>query len=252
MTNNKVHVNEAVSLERWQTAQGWEEKHWIKDQKELKKFGKNYIWRIGALLGLLDRYRGDDRNRWWQDMFDGYRFLPSTVENALEIGCGPYTNMRLIRKICRPAHLYLSDPLIRTYTKFKMTFVSQMHKEGACTLDDHPGEELPFKDEYFDLVVMINVLDHVRDADACMKNLIRVTKPGGLVVLGQDLTSPEDLARQPDGLKIGHPITVDEQWFQQYFAQQFEPRINKVLPRDAGWAPQWHYGTLLYVGHKKL
>src|SRR5262252_137975 len=98
MTNKDVQLTEAVSLERWQTAQGWEEKHWIKDQKELKKFGKNYIWWLGSLFGIFDRYRGDDRNGWWQDVFDGYRFLPSTVENALEIGCGPYTNMRLVRK----------------------------------------------------------------------------------------------------------------------------------------------------------
>jgi len=251
MANTNTQLTQAVSRERWQTAQTWEQKHWIKDQKELGKFGKNYIWRLLALFGAVDKYRGDDRNSWWQEMFEGYKFLPATVENALEIGCGPYSNMRLIQRVCRPSHLYLSDPLIRTYANFKMTFVSQMHKEAACTLDDHPGEELPFKGEYFDLVVMINVLDHVRDAEACMQNLVRVAKPGGMVIVGQDLTNPEDLAMQPDGLKVGHPITLDEPWFRRYFDQDFRPVLNKVLPREAGWAPQWHYGTLIFAGQKK-
>ena len=249
--NKEKQPNDKVSIERWQTAQTWERNHWIRDRKELAKYGKNIAWRLLSLFGFVDKYRGDDRNSWWMSMFDNYKFLPGKVNNALEVGCGPYTNMRLIQKACQPAHLYLSDPLIRTYVKFNMTYVSEMYKEAACCLDDHPLESLPFANEFFDLVVMINVLDHVQDADACMKNIVRVTRPGGYVVIGQDLTNDEDHAKQPDGLQIGHPITVDEAWFKPYLKDAIEPVINKVLPREMGWAPQWHYGTLIYVGKKR-
>jgi ubiquinone/menaquinone biosynthesis C-methylase UbiE len=250
MKDTKPELNDAVDQERWQTAQNWEKSHWLRNNKALGKFGKNYLWRLLALMGRVEKYRGDDRNKWWESMFDNYRFLPASADNALEVGCGPYTNMRLIQKVCKPSHLYLSDPLIRTYAKFKMTFVSEMYGEVACCLDDHPLEDLPFADNYFNLTVMINVLDHVRDADACMRNLIRVTRPGGTMLIGQDLTSPEDLARQPEGVQIGHPITLDEAWFKPYFEKQFQPLLAKTLPREVGWAPEWHYGTLIFAGRK--
>jgi SAM-dependent methyltransferase len=250
MTNPKIQQNEIVSHERWKTAQDWEKSHWLRNHKALGKFGKNYIWRLLAMFGRVEKYRGDDRNRWWQSMFDNYRFLPANVNNALEAGCGPYTNMRLIQRVCQPAHLYLSDPLIRTYAKFNMTFLREMYQNVACCLDDHPLEDLPFADDYFDLTVMINVLDHVRDPHACMANLIRVTRPGGIMLVGQDLTNAEDLARQPEGVKIGHPITMEEEWFKPYFNTQFQPLLMKTVPREVGWAPEWHYGTLIFAGRK--
>jgi ubiquinone/menaquinone biosynthesis C-methylase UbiE len=244
-------LTDRTSKEHWDRAQAWECGHWVREQKQLAKFGKNQLWRLLSAMGFLERYRGDDRNRWWQGMFDNYSFLPSTVANALEVGCGPYTNMRLIQKACRADHLCLSDPLIRTYVRFKMTFVSQMYREAACCLDDHPLEQLPFADRYFDLSVMINVLDHVQDANACMKNLLRVTRAGGYLILGQDLTNEEDLARHPEGLATGHPITLNEEWFKPYLGGQFDVLLNKVLPRQAGWAPEWHYGTLVFAGRRR-
>jgi ubiquinone/menaquinone biosynthesis C-methylase UbiE len=158
--------------------------------------------------------------------------------------------MRFIREVCRPTHLVLSDPLIRTYVDFNMTFLHEMYKIGACYIDDHSLEELPFGDAHFDLAVMINVLDHVRDARLCMRNLIRIVRPGGYVVIGQDLTDSDDLARQPEGLKVGHPVTLDEKWFEPYLTQNFEQVLYRLMPRDAGWAPEWHYGTLIYIGKK--
>ena len=241
------HHKDRVSRETWETAQTWERDHWVREQKSLSEYGKNYIWRLLSLVGLVDKYRGDDRNHWWLNAFSGYKFLPSQVKNALEVGCGPYTNMRLIKNVCRCDHLYISDPLIRTYVKFKRTYVRQMYDEVSCCIDDHPLEELPFADCYFDLAIMINVLDHVRDANACMENLIRVTRKRGFVLIGQDLTNSEDLKRQPAGLRVGHPIVLNETWFNVWLENRFEIVLRKVLPTEMGWAPQWHYGTLVFA-----
>ncbi len=249
--NNQDKLTDKVTRERWQIAQAWEENHWLREQKALARYGKNFAWRLLALMGKVEKYRGNDRNSWWKQVFDGYSFLPPDVNNALEIGCGPYTNIRLMLEACKPRHIFLSDPLIRTYVNFQMTFVREMYRKAACCLDDHPAEELPFADNYFDLTIMINVLDHVQDADACMKSLIRVTKPGGMIIFGQDLTNEADLSRQPDGLKIGHPITLNEAWFERYFRDDFDAVLRKVLSSEEGWAEKWHYGTLVYAGRKK-
>jgi ubiquinone/menaquinone biosynthesis C-methylase UbiE len=241
-------LTDRVNHERWRVAQDWERDHWVRNHRALARHGKNVIWRLLSLFGAVEKYRGDDRNLWWRDVFDGYEFLPSAVDNALEVGCGPYTNMRLVRETCEPKHIFLSDPLMRTYERFNMTFVNEMYCRAGCVLDDHPLEELPFADNYFDLVIMINVLDHVRDADLCMKSLVRVLRRGGFAIIGQDLTSQDDLRRQPEGQGIGHPITLDERWLDAYLEASFEQRFRKVLPADAGWAPEWHYGTLLFAG----
>jgi hypothetical protein len=92
---------------------------------------------------------------------------------------------------CQPRHLVLSDPLIRTYARFKLTFVSETYQKAACILDDHPLEELPFAREFFDLAVMINVLDHVQDATAWKTSSTSLSL--AVLILGQDLTNVEDL-----------------------------------------------------------
>jgi ubiquinone/menaquinone biosynthesis C-methylase UbiE len=250
MKMQNTNVVSAVSAETWERAQHWEREFWLRQQRNLAKYGKNYAWRLLSLLGRVEPYRGDDDNTWWSKTFDGYRFLPAKVANMIEVGCGPYTNARLVWKACAPEHLTLSDPLIRTYVDFKMTMVREMTKRSFCYLDDHPLEDLPFRDEYFDVAIMINVLDHVRDAVACMNTLIRIVKPGGHIIIGQDLTNEEDLKSHPDGMRTGHPITLDAAWFAPYLAD-FSPSIQKVLSREEGRTPQWHYATLVYAGTKR-
>lgn len=254
--NDPGKAIESVSAERWGQAQEWEKNHWVQTQQARSRFGKNWIWRILNAVGLVQRYRGDDWNGWWKNQFDGYRFLPPRIQNAIEVGCGPYTNIRLMQGHVHFDHIVLSDPLIRTYVKFKLTFVSDMYRSMQASLDDHPLEQLPYASNYFDLAVMINVLDHVRDAGACMDNLVRIVRPGGIVILGQDLTNEEDMAvalrdTEASG-ETGHPIKLQHEWFDPWInTQRFEPIISKVLPRPEGRAPAAHYGTLLFAGRKR-
>jgi SAM-dependent methyltransferase len=243
-------VTEKVSLQRWHEAQQWEQSHWVRAQQARARFGKNFIWRCLSAFKLIPKYRGDDRNLWWKHHFDDYSFVPARVENAIEVGCGPYTNVRLITERCQIDHLVLSDPLIRTYVHFKLTFVADMYRKAACILDDHPLEELPFRPNYFDLAIMINVLDHVKDARSCLLNLIEVLKPGGLLILGQDLSNQQDLkALQLDPGLPGHPIKLDHQWFEPYL-REFRPVISKVLSREESFEPHQHYGALIFAGYK--
>ena len=243
---------ERVSKARWMEAQAWEERHWAQTQNERSRFGKNLIWAILALLRLKPKFRGDDWNLWWERAFDDYGFLPPRIENAIELGCGPYTNCRLILRRCTARHLFLSDPLIKTYITFRQTFVAEMHRRGLAILDDHPIEECPFAENYFDLTVIINVLDHVSDAVLCLRKAIAITRLGGILVLGQDLTDEEDTRKLKGGAgEIGHPITIDHVWVERILGSNFEPLIQKVLNREEGRDPAYHYGTYIFAGRKK-
>jgi hypothetical protein len=83
-----------------------------------------------------------------------------------------------------------------------------------------------------------------------MGSLIRILKPGGYVVIGQDLTSEEDFRTHPDGMRTGHPITLDAEWFERQL-EGYSPIVNRILSREEGRAPQWHHATLLFAGVKR-
>ncbi|NIU60939.1 MAG: methyltransferase domain-containing protein, partial [Pseudomonas stutzeri] len=46
-----------------------------------------------------------------------------------------------------------------------------------------PGERLPFPDATFDVVFSHEVLEHVADDRACVAEMVRVTRPGGRIVV---------------------------------------------------------------------
>jgi SAM-dependent methyltransferase len=247
----KATISECVDREQWLKAQAWEEAHWVRSHKARGKYGKHWVWRALYLFGLVDKYRGDDWNVWWKHQFDNYAFLPQSVDNAIEVGCGPYTNIRHIMTSCKPRHMFLSDPLIKTYITFELGFTADAYRRGFCILDDHPLEEVPYRDDYFDIVIMINVLDHVRDARACMDNAIRILRPGGFLILGQDLTNEDDLkALSKDPGLVGHPVKLPEEWFRSYLTTKFHPVLEKVLSRQDGREPNNHYATLVFSGTK--
>jgi SAM-dependent methyltransferase len=237
-----------VSTERWREAQQWELAVWEKGQR--KRGWKRLVWPLFAPVLRAVNWRrawGDDWNHWWKDRFDGYRFLPSNLGDCIELGCGPYTNTRLILDGREATRVVCSDPLVRSYIKFRGRWLAEAYAAGRVEIDDHPIEELPFPPESFDLVVMINVLDHVRDADACMRTAVELVRPGGYFVIGQDLSDEVDVAHHP--YDVGHPIRLRREDLELYL-RPFATVLRKDLSREEGRDPRLHYSTLVYAGRK--
>ena len=239
-----------VPSERWRAAQDWELDLWRREARATVRARLR-----GALssLGLSSLARsllgeGDDWNRWWQVHFENYSFVPPHVDRAVELGCGPFTNMRLMRPGRTFGSICCSDPLAGEYVRLRGTWLAEAYRQGIVAIDDHPAEEVPFPDDHFDLTVMINVLDHVRDLDMCVQNAIRITRPGGIFVLGQDLTDKADIERVGDDL--GHPIRVDHRHLDELVSTAFVPIMRKILDRHEGRNPEAHYGTYIFAGTK--
>jgi len=246
VADSQKHVVLDVPRERWLQAQRWEGDLWKNSNRPLRNAAK----RVLQQLGLRRREVGDDWNHWWAERLQHYRFVPSHIENAIEFGCGPYTNLRLISNGRTIDHAYCSDPLLHIYLKFRYTWLSESYRKQSVLVDDHPMEQCPFASDFFDLVVLINVLDHVRDASECLRQAVRVTKPGGLLIVGQDLTSEEDLSLPEVRSDVGHPIRVDHQTLDLFLQPAFKPIFHHVLSRDDGREPAAHYGTYLFAGSK--
>jgi SAM-dependent methyltransferase len=237
-----------VSAERWQEAQAWELEVWRDGYR--KRGWKRLVWPVAApVLRALNWRRawGDDWNHWWKERFDGYRFLPERLGDYAELGCGPYTNTRLILEGRTASRVVCSDPLVRSYATFRGRWLAEAHRAGRIEIDDHPIEDLPFAPESFDTVVMINVLDHVRDADACMRKALEILRPGGYFVLGQDLSDDADVASHP--YDVGHPIRLRREDLDPYL-EGLETVHRRDLTRAEGREPRLHYATLVFAGRK--
>jgi SAM-dependent methyltransferase len=129
--------------------------------------------------------------------------------------------------------------------------LARQHSRGArgdILVDDHAIEECPFSTDYFDLVVLINVLDHVQDAWRCLDMAVRIARPGGQIVIGQDLTDSEDALRV--GEDVGHPIRIHHNDIDARLKGIVARQFHQVLPREAGRNPTAHYGTYLLIGQK--
>jgi len=128
---------------------------------------------------------GDDYNHWWYSAFNNYQALYNLkLDNVLEVGCGPHTNIRLILPYIKYKNLWLEDPLINSYLKLrkqkrrfriftihsKPTVLNLVEKNHAIPLPERM-EDLSLVNESIDLCVCINVLDHVRDADLCFQQM---------------------------------------------------------------------------------
>lgn len=247
-------MNNDVGQERWQKAQEWEKSFWdqyVRKQQSIKKLA--FLKTLAKKI--LRDGPGDDRNYWWAEKFEDYYFIPGKLENVLEVGCGPFTNLRIVLRKRYAKHVFASDPFSLHYVTYKGYQLAKKWKSRQWLIDDHPLEELPFADAYFDLVICINVLDHVRDPNLCMTNLIRVIKKGGILIFGQDLTTEDDVKatqshREKTGMTIGHPHTFPSEEFFLPYLRAFEPMIQKVLPRDQGCVPRYNCGTFLFAGKR--
>lgn len=248
-----------INVDRWQEAQRWELGVW--QAAQTKRGWRRLLWPIAKpLLAVVgsDRGRGDDWNEWWAERFESYAFLPDNLGDYIELGCGPYTNTRVILRGRKASRIVCSDPLIRSYIHFKDAWLSEAYRRGLIQTDDHPIEKCPFAPSSFDVVVLINVLDHVYDADLCMERATGLVRPGGLLLLGQDLSNEEDAhiedrVADPEervGYAVGHPIRLAEQDLEPHLGQ-FNIVLRKILSRSEGRVPQAHYGTLVFAGRKR-
>ena len=243
-----------IDYSRWQEAQKWEKDYWdncIWKSKSLKNLNifKTFI------KNIISDGPDPNANHWWSKQFNDYDFIPRELQNVVEFGCGHTTNLRIILKGRCTKHVFASDPLVLHYITYRRSPLSKKWRSGEYLIDDHPLEETPFRSNYFDLVVCNNVLDHVRDISLCIENLVRVVKPGGILIFGQNLVNEEHLKateelRNSLHGETGHPHTISsEAIFLPYF-EEFDTFVYKILSREEGFAPLWHSGTFIYAGRK--
>lgn len=248
-----------VSGKQWIKAQEYERNTWVINNKRncfikvLVKFARalKHPHLFFSYLKYCDFFCGDDWNYWWMEKFENYKKLPDFFEKALEVGCGPYTNIRLISKHSKIKEIYCLDPLVEIYKSFKLTWLSVNAAKNRIKTYQGKCENIKFSNDFFDLIICINVLDHVQDADKCLEEISRTVKRNGYLVLAQDLTNAKDLKNKNLPEDADHPIKLHHNKLDMFCDKYFTSVLKKKLTRNAGRAPNMHYGTYIFIGKRK-
>lgn len=141
-------------------------KRWRKAQRAEIEFWRG--WREHAL------YRHVSLVDFWNEVIEktGGPLQPGAT---LDVGCGPVSALNF----CRPAGLRPIgvDPLAEAYAREGLL-------EAGDDMEAMPmvacqAERLPFVDGAFDQITCFNVLDHVADAPAVIREMRRALRPGG-------------------------------------------------------------------------
>jgi ubiquinone/menaquinone biosynthesis C-methylase UbiE len=94
--------------------------------------------------------------------------------------------------------------------------------------------ELPFEDDRFDAVIVESVLAFVEDKETAIRELIRVTKPGGYVGLNETYwTQPPPPEMLTQVLYIGPAILTEADWRAAWEATKLEARTIQTRPLEA-------------------
>ena len=126
----------------------------------------------------------DEFSHWYEkERHDGYHALIDDLESdllmdyvkgkrVLEVGCGTGLIMHRIEETARHrVGLDISAGMLRRAVERGLDVV-----QGDATA-------LPFDDNTFDVVYSFKVLAHVQDIDQALREMVRVTKRGGVLLL---------------------------------------------------------------------
>jgi len=113
---------------------------------------------------------------------------------ALEIGSGPLGLLA-----CFPHGSGIAvDPLMPSFVPYMRD-----HWQPSPLRIAALGEELPVRDEAFDVAVAINCLDHTLEPDRILASVLRALKPGGCFFLMNNVKSHPGVALSLLGEKLG-------------------------------------------------
>jgi ubiquinone/menaquinone biosynthesis C-methylase UbiE len=98
-------------------------------------------------------------------------------KRILDIGCGPRGSLEWADNTLQRIGL---DPLAKSYKELGIDSQKMLYVVGAA-------ENIPFPDEYFEIVTSFNSLDHVDNIDETIGEIIRIVKPGGMFLLITDV-----------------------------------------------------------------
>lgn len=95
-------------------------------------------------------------------------------KKILDVGSGPMPSATCFVN----ADLYCLEPLLSRYLDIGFP----VHYYGNTKYIQSKAEDIPVSDNFFDGIISVNALDHVDDFEKVAAELLRILKPGGILL----------------------------------------------------------------------
>ncbi|MGA8072703.1 MAG: class I SAM-dependent methyltransferase [Candidatus Acidiferrales bacterium] len=131
-----------------------------------------WIWRLYHLL--IADVVAEQRSTKYKFV---YEFLGRDLGRIADIGCGPGV---FIQYACRNAKFVFAADVDRA--SLGRTFARHSREQNLSPLVMR-ANEIPFRDSSLDTVLFLEVLEHLEDDAGALRNIARILRPGGKLVL---------------------------------------------------------------------
>jgi len=148
-------------------------------------------------------------------------FAPLEDARILDIGCGIGTYVKRFRHFSNEVH--------------GVDVEAERVAEASLELPNircAAGEALPYDDDYFDITFLNEVLEHVEDDRKTIEEAVRVTKPGGhIVVFAPNRLFPFEThgAYFRGRYRFGNIPAIN--WLPNPLRNHFAPHVRAYMPR---------------------
>ena len=145
-----------------------------------QNLGEKWLQGQDHPIALL-RAEAGIKHAWVEQQLKDKQFYPIGFENSqiLDVGCGAgFLSIHLAEKGHSVTGLDLSEGVLKVANISRASLNDQTQSRLKFTQGS--GEILPFPTASFSVVCCMDVLEHVKDPAALVKECIRVLQPGGL------------------------------------------------------------------------
>jgi len=146
----------------------------------------------------------------------------------LDLGCGDGTRTKKIMKLVTAIEAYGID--------INQTSLKEAEKKGITGIRaDLNTDRLPFDDDYFDLILFLEVIEHLLNPDNALKEAYRVLKSRGhFIIMTPNLSSWMNriyllLGYQPPDMEVSTKIRVGTPWRKGSLSGHIRPFTARAL-----------------------
>lgn len=143
---------------------------------------------LRTLPGHSAQHFGDTRDYWWNDDYIALvarRWGLDRAQTVLDVGCGVGHWGRVLSRVLPESAVVTGVDRERLWIDKATEAATADGKRWRFSYQVASADSLPFQDGSFDLVTCQTVLIHVADPVAVLGEMVRVARPGGLVLAAE-------------------------------------------------------------------
>ncbi|MDK2977674.1 MAG: hypothetical protein PWP52_388 [Bacteroidales bacterium] len=151
-------------------------------------------------------------------------------------------------------YLPILGKIVRKYAPslFKIYLKILSHKIKVRKLLNIPGEKISIAESY-DLVVMINVIEHCFDVEELFDKILKITNKGSYFIFEDKLIKNNDIKDAVDNTyDAAHPLKVEENVVLSFLENNFYLIYKRIQTSSNFYADESHFSDDIYfIGKKK-